>query len=189
MNNYFPIEAVAAQLTNDYDWSHSFIRECYFTTGRNLKEFYDSSQTAFLGDTDGPQNVRLIVACAGNPLNTGIEFMLRDIGVFLIQRLHELSFDYKSDKHAGHIVTFGGPLDEEHACFFTAKSVLIKFLGRTYQGPQLRLGGEMPSEEAPIAIRLDGCWRQCPICGNAWEERPTVDFSRCPKCGELSQTT
>lgn len=186
MNNYSPIQEVIDRLKHDYDWTHSFIRECYFATARNLKEFEDASGNVLLGDTAGSQDVRLIIACAGNLYDTGIEFLMRGIGVFSVQKLDELSFAYDFDTHSGHLVRFAPRANDGGECFFSAKSVIVRFLQRDYQGIGLRLGSEFPADDTAIAESLHDCWRQCSLCGNAWEEIPAIEFSRCPTCGHLT---
>lgn len=49
------------------------------------------------------------------------------------------------------------------------------------------LGPEIPSPEALPATPLDGDWRQCSQCCDAWKESESVVFSRCPSCGRLTE--
>lgn len=184
--NYQAIEHVISRMKNDYDWSHSFIRECYFTTSHCMCEFIDDTGESRLGDADGRQHVRLIVASAGNPANCGIEFLFRGVTVFSIQKLSELSLAYEFDPHSGHSVRFTG-VNTDGECWINAESVMVRFLGRSYLGIDLLLGHEFPTEVAHDAVAVEACWRQCGNCSNAWAENPNVEFSRCPDCGELTK--
>lgn len=188
MNNYHRIEDVLERLKNDCDWTHSFIRECYFTTSHSMCEFADDSGKTQLGDVDGPQDLRLTIACAGSHIDTGIEFLFRRIGVFSIQTFDELSFHYECDPHSGHMVRFSSTKSYDE-CYINAESVFVRFLGRKYLGINLLLGFEFPTLEACTAEIVEGCWRQCGNCSNAWEESPRVEFSRCPDCGHVTRLT
>lgn len=187
MSNYYPIESVIERLRDEYDWTHSFIRECYLSTARNLKQIVDAGEI-IIGDTQAPQNGRLIVSSAGNATNLGIEFVLHDIIKFSIQSIDELRFNYECDGHSCHLIRFAGLSDNDvPSCFFLAKKVDVLFLGKTYQGIALRIGYEYPFEDTVDAINLEGCWRLCSACSNAWEENPSIIFSRCPHCGFLTK--
>lgn len=39
------------------------------------------------------------------------------------------------------------------------------------------------------AAPVDGRWRQCSRCTEAWEDDPGVDLSGCPSCGALTTLT
>jgi len=186
MNNYYRIEDVIDRLKHEYDWTHSFIRECYFATDHCMCEFVsDSGETKF-GDAGGQQNVRLAIACAGNADDTGIEFVFRDVSVFSIKALDELQFQYDYDVHSGHSVQFSSA-EGNRDCYINAKSVFAKFLGRTYLGIDLLLGFEFPTSGAFEAEAVENCWRQCSNCSNVWQENPKIEFSRCPDCGEVTR--
>ena len=186
MSAYFPIADVLDRLRSDYDWTHSFIRECYFAASHVMTEYVDGSGTRLTGDTPGPLHARLIVASAGNKLNTGIEFIFHEVAAFSIQTFDELSFDYDYDQRAGHVVYF---TDSQSAddCYLRAESVLVRFLGRSYLGPDQLLGFVFPTSEAVPATKIEGCWRQCTNCKNIWEESPELEFSRCPDCGAVTR--
>jgi hypothetical protein len=49
-------------------------------------------------------------------------------------------------------------------------------------GPSLRLAGEVPSPQAVSATALEDDWRLCSACGEAWQEPPSIEWSRCPAC-------
>jgi hypothetical protein len=187
MNNYQTIETVADRLQKNYDWWHSFIRECYFYTPRNFRDISDSTGASILGESLAGNSARLIVACAGSSSDTGIEFVLHNIGPFAIENLAELSFAYVHDVHAGHIVRFDAANGDDRRCFFVARSVQVKFLGREYQGPGFLVGFEDPTAETVAAIHVDGRWRQCPQCSNIWEADGINTISRCPSCGTLTR--
>lgn len=186
MNKYYRIQDVVERLTNDYDWTHSFVRECYFATSHSMCEFVDDSGETKLGDVDGAQDLRVVIACAGNAVDSGIEFIFKDISVFSVQTLDELHFQYDYEVHSGHEVRFSNA-EQGRECFINAKSVFVQFLGRKYLGIDLMLGFEFPTSEAVDAVAVEGCWRQCTKCSNAWEESPKVEFSRCPDCGEVTR--
>ncbi len=186
MNNYHPIADVLDRLKGDYDWTHSFIRECYFTSSHVMTEYADGSGTRLTGDIPGPLHARLVVAIAGNELNTGIEFLFGKIAAFSIQTFDELSFEYDYDRRAGHLVYFASGQSTDD-CYMRAESVLVRFLGRSYLGPRQLLGFVFPTSKAVPATKVEGCWRQCGNCSNIWEENPKVEFSRCPDCGEVTR--
>lgn len=186
MNSYYHIQDVVERLRDEYDWTHSFVRECYFATSHHLCEFVDDAGNTKIGDVYGPQDLRLVIACAGNATDTGIEFIFRDISVFSVQVFDELHFEYEFDVHSGHTVHFANA-KRGRECYIIAKSVLVQFLGRTYLGIGLRLGFEFPTSEAFEAQIIEGCWRQCANCSNAWQENPRIEYSRCPACGELTK--
>ena len=48
--------------------------------------------------------------------------------------------------------------------------------------------GEVPAPEAVSASRLDGNWRQCSGCADAWEENRAIEYSYCPACSRLTWT-
>jgi hypothetical protein len=54
-------------------------------------------------------------------------------------------------------------------------------------GPAARLGFEVPSPAAISAIRLDGTWRQCSGCADAFEADEESVYVLCPKCGCLTK--
>lgn len=186
MNDFIALVDVSERLKSDFDWTHSFIRECYLTTDRNMHEFIDDSGRTVLGDTQGWQQARLAVACAGNPNEWGVEFVFYRVKVFSIQPLEELVFEHEYDKSAGHTVRFSGKSTSSE-CWINAESVLVRFLGRSYHGIDLLLGYELPTANACEAERLDACFRQCGHCKNAWAETPNVVFSRCPSCGLMTK--
>ncbi len=62
MNKYLPIEQVVDSLKNDFDWNHSFIRECYFASKHCMVEFLDDSGERVVGDTDGPLYTRIVIS-------------------------------------------------------------------------------------------------------------------------------
>lgn len=186
MNNYQRIEDVSERLANEFDWPHSFIRECYITTSHTMCEFVDNSGEVQLGDVDGPRNVRLIVACAGNAIDVGIEFIFRDVSIFSLQAFDELQFTCNCQGTSGYSVHFTNAT-ESRECYIYAKMVLVKFLGRKYLGIDQLLGFELPTSDACGAETVEGCWRQCSNCSNAWEENPKTEFSRCPDCGKVTR--
>lgn len=187
MNSYYPIEAALEQLQGNYNWGHSFIRECYLSTFRNFREITNDRGLIEIADTQGPQFCRLIVACAGNESHLGIEFAFHDMSSFAIQRLDELRFDYSFDPRAGHRVSFAdSDTQSTLLTYFVAKQVDVCFLEHMYQGVRLRLGYEYPFESPVDASKLEGHWRLCSKCSNAWEENPLTVFSRCPSCEFLT---
>ena len=186
MNSFQPITTALDKLNNDYDWTHSFVREFYLTTSRFMSEFLDDSGHTQLGDREGDRCIRLIVAASGNPSDFGIEFMFRRVSVFSIQSLDELSFCHDYDVHAGHSIRFKAGNDDGE-CWINSESVFVRFLGKSYSGPCLILGYEAPNDDAYDAIAIESCWRQCTNCSNAWAENPVIQFCRCPDCGELTK--
>lgn len=186
MKNYIDIVEFKDRWSASFDWSHSFIRECYFTTPRHLNEIVDpESGKVVLGDVSGPLNVRLVVASSGNPDVYGVEFLLANVTAFSYQRVESLTFEYEHAGSAGHLVRFS--IDNEAECWFISESVLVKLLGKSYCGIHLILGHESPVINAEKSTAVDGCWRRCGRCANIWEEARNVIYSRCPNCGELTE--
>jgi hypothetical protein len=54
-------------------------------------------------------------------------------------------------------------------------------------GTRSRLKSEVPSPDAVLATQLDGRWRQCSSCCDAWEEELDDAFAYCPSCGHLTE--
>jgi hypothetical protein len=185
MNNYCSIEDATDRLLRDFDWSHAFIRECYLTTLHSLVEYVDSDGKPVVGDADGPLNARLAIAFAGNAEETGVEFVFHSVNVFAIQKLEELTYEYEYSQRSGHLIRFSN--HDNGQCYIQALTVLVRFLGRGYLGAKQLVGFELPTDKWHIATKADGCWRQCGNCKNIWEESPSIEFSRCPDCGEVTR--
>lgn len=186
MNSYIPIENVVDRLKCDFDWPHSFIRECSFASKHCMVEDVDESNRNVLGDVYGPQYAKLVVASAGNSQNYGIEFVFCDVVIFMIQTFDELEFDYHYDKHAGHVVSFSH--SQSHAeCYIIAKSVMIRFLGKSYLGQDLLLGFEMPCDETYESVCVESDWRRCSNCMNIWQVSPQIEIAKCPECGVVTK--
>jgi hypothetical protein len=186
MNNYISIEEVAERLKNDFDWSHSFIRECYFASKHCMVEFVDRASNRVVGDTDGPQFARIVIASAGNPMVFGIEFLFCNIRVFSVQSFTNLSFRYTYDRSTGHQISFSDP-HEERECWIVADSVRVRFMGRAFLGPGFVLGFEIPNDDVNDSIRIEGDWRQCLNCNNIWKVESGIDTIRCPDCGVITK--
>lgn len=72
----------------------------------------------------------------------------------------------------------------------TLKIVCSQLLWRTrrdWLGKKSFLKSEVPMPEAVSAHSLQGNWRQCTSCSDAWEEPLHEEFSYCPGCGALTQ--
>jgi hypothetical protein len=54
-------------------------------------------------------------------------------------------------------------------------------------GRKAFLTHEVPSVDSFPAKPLEGNWRQCTNCADAWEERRHIQFSLCPGCGNLTE--
>jgi hypothetical protein len=54
-------------------------------------------------------------------------------------------------------------------------------------GTKSHLKSEVPSPDAISATQLDGKWRQCSSCCDAWEEEMDEEFAYCPSCGHLTE--
>jgi len=54
-------------------------------------------------------------------------------------------------------------------------------------GHRAFLGSEVPSVDAVAASKIEGKWRQCSVCSDAWEEEDRICFSLCPGCGRLTE--
>ncbi len=186
MKEYIGIEEALSRLRSEFDWYHSFIRECYFSTLHCFQGSPDGSGDDTLGDAWSPLNLRIVVAATGNPVVFGIEFLCVGVKVFSLQRLDELAFDCQCEKEWVTLSLGNASINTED-CWVMCREIHVAFLGREYLGPWLRLGFEFPHAEAIEATSIDECWRQCTSCYNAWSENPEVQYSRCPDCGELTK--
>jgi hypothetical protein len=54
-------------------------------------------------------------------------------------------------------------------------------------GVTSRFRSEVPSSDAVPATLIDGRWRQCSSCFDAWEEALDEPFGYCPSCGRLTE--
>jgi hypothetical protein len=186
MNSYVPIEDIVDRLKSDFDWPHSFIRECSFASKHCMVEYVDDSGRTVVGDVYGPQYAKLVIASAGNSQNYGIEFLFCDVENFSIKTFDELRFVYDYDKHHGHTVDFSD-YDSGPECYIVAKSVMIRFLGKSYLGQDLLLGFEMPCDETVESVCVEIDWRRCSNCMNIWQASPLVEIARCPECGVMTK--
>jgi hypothetical protein len=186
MKSYIKIEEAIPRLRNEFNWEHSLIRELYFTTLHCYQRCESGASDQVVGDAWAPRDVRIVVAAAGNACVHGIEFLCREVEAFSVQRLDGLRFECEVEKGTARL-NFGSTSANGGACWVVAKEVRVAFLGKEYLGPFLRLGHEAPREDAISAAKIDECWRQCGKCSNAWIERPDIEYSRCPECGQLTK--
>jgi hypothetical protein len=186
MSNYLTIEEALPRLQNDFNWFHSFIRELYFTTLHCFDRLQNDPNDDRVGDAWFPRNLRMVVAASGHPTIFGIEFLCFGVTVFSLQGLEELVFNCKCEKGSVSL-SFGNAAMNIKDCWIVSKDVQVAFLGKEYLGPSLRIGFELPQKNAIVATSIDELWRQCTNCSNAWRENPTVDYSRCPQCGQLTK--
>ena len=56
-----------------------------------------------------------------------------------------------------------------------------------WTGAAARLGWEMPLPEAVPAHLIEGEWRQCSACADAFECSVKINYVRCPSCGMLTE--
>ena len=54
-------------------------------------------------------------------------------------------------------------------------------------GSKIYLDGDVPAPNAVPAYCIEGKWRQCSNCADAWEEPSQGAFSTCPACGALTR--
>lgn len=54
-------------------------------------------------------------------------------------------------------------------------------------GVKAFLGQEVSSSQMIAAVTLDGNWRQCSGCAEAWEEHDEIEIARCPNCKQLTE--
>ncbi len=186
MSGFVSIQEALPRLHREFDWYHSFIREFYLSTPRCYEAFKNDTGKDAIGEAWAPRDLRMVVAVAGNPTVFGIEFLCYYVRVFSVQKLDELAFDCRLERDLVQI-SLGGALADGGNCWVAAKEVRVAFLGKEYLGPLLRLGHEAPREDAINAAKIDDYWRQCTDCSNAWIERPDIDYSRCPECGQLTK--
>lgn len=57
----------------------------------------------------------------------------------------------------------------------------------TWTGLKARFGAEVPRPECVSATALEGTWRQCSSCAEAFEAQPEETYVVCPKCNELTE--
>ncbi len=186
MTNYIQIEEALPTLINEFDWPHSFIRELYFTSCHSLQQHEDNLGQDMICEGFAPLNLRLMIAASGNPKVFGIEFICEDVKLFSFQTLDELQFKCNIDRDGVFCDFVDHAISFDKGCCVASRDVRVAFLGEEYLGPMSRLGYEIPSEDAIKAMKLEGYWRQCPTCFNAWEERLDIQYSRCPECGRLT---
>lgn len=185
MSDYQPIVRVVELLKNQFDWRHSFIRECCFVSERQLVSIRDESGEETQGDISGPLNLRVVVAAAGNRGFWGIDILFRKVSVFSIGTLADLSFYHRYVPNHEHFVTFSGP-ENQSECWIASQEVLVRFVGSSYQGPTLLLGHPIPAEVAYKATVVEEAWRRCENCLNIWEVPLDEPRCRCPDCAEIT---
>lgn len=186
MTTYIGIEHAVQRLQQEFDWYDSFIRELYFSTLHCYHSYKSDAGMNVIGDTWAPLDLRLVIAAAGSPVVFGVEFLCHDVQGFSLQRLDELAFESRLERDRIYL-NFANASARDGACWVVAKEVRVAFLGSDYLGPFLRLGNEVPRDDAKGATMIDKYWRQCSHCSNAWIERPEIEYSRCPDCGELTR--
>lgn len=185
MTNFIKIKEAVKRLSTEFNWFHSFVRELYFSSAHCFQRPAGDG-TSPVGDVWSSTDLRMVVAAAGNPKIFGIDVIFFDVQSFSVNRLDELTFSCRFG--IGELrVSFTSQAGDNGGCWVVAKDARVSFLGDEYVGPWLRLGNEVPRDEAIDAVTIDGCWRQCSYCSNAWAERPAVEYSRCTKCGRLTK--
>jgi hypothetical protein len=186
MKSYLTIEKALQRLQSEFNWYHSFIRELYITTLHCYNKLQNDPNDNGVGDAYFPHDLRMVVAAAGNPTIFGIEFLCFNVMAFSLQEFNELAFDCKCT--TGNVkLNFGNAPIHTQDCWVVSKEVQVAFLGKEYLGPMLRIGFELPKNDAIVATSIDELWRQCTNCSNAWRENPNVAYSRCPHCGQLTK--
>ena len=189
--DYHNLLDVQEQLSQDVLWYDSFIQELYLVSGACRA----ATKTGVLGTADLPEGqtarIRVSFCCrTGSQLFTrgvvGADIMIWRLRSYVIQGIDELSFNVAA---AGQSVCLDFSNKELHdrETQFVAEEIGVKLLGREFLGPDHRIGYEFPSSTAATATALVDCWRQCKSCQNAWEEKPSVEYSRCPDCGVVTK--
>lgn len=170
-------------LQSQVDWTHSFIREFYFVSHR----YFEKHHLGFAENFPGSPFATVRIVWAVVALHTddlrGLEFNLIDAKCFEFQPVDDspprIVHDPTSPtKWRVNIPAIG------FCC--VSREILYTVLGNEYLGPCLRLGYEAPNDDHIAATVVDGHWRQCSNCSNAWEEFDSVPYARCPSCGELT---
>jgi len=54
-------------------------------------------------------------------------------------------------------------------------------------GPKSRLGSEVPEPSCALATTIDGGWRQCSACADAFEADPRDIYVLCPSCSRMTE--
>jgi len=162
------------------DRYHSLVREFFVhswisATGANEKR-------GEINDHPGKNAARIIVLCPDGQDHCAIEFACQGVSSYACQT--ECEVIPECEFHCDGRVTL--KLDGDRV-FVTAERVFVRVLGDEYRTRRLLCGYDVPDDAAGRAVTLEGGWRQCTECGDAWEENPRVEFSRCPSCGELTR--
>ncbi len=71
--------------------------------------------------------------------------------------------------------------------FIISANQLFYQVQSEYLGMKARLNSEVPSPKAIPARIIDGQWRQCSSCSEAWEVDGNHIYSVCPKCLSLTE--
>lgn len=192
MSNYFEdyheLLDVEKQLRRDFDWNHASIRELYFVNGYALSYLEDRAEEPVTGEICVGTNLRFTVDATDNNGHSGLEFLCRGVDDFQFTTLGDgLLLRCKKDGNSSIALDLVDPDYDFQAFYLSAKRIQVRMLaeGHFKQWPQL--GYEFPSNNTEPAKTLDGPWRQCGKCGDAWEENPIIEYARCPTCGCLTK--
>ena len=173
-----------SSLLSQIDWTHSFVREFYFASHR----YFDKHDLGYTENfPDSPfATVRIIwavVAINSEADMCGLEFNCLDAKSFEFQPVEDSSPLVVHDRNSRTPWSVRIP---SIGFYCNSREILYSQLGKEYLGPHLRLGHEAPNDNFIVATAIEGHWRLCSSCSNAWEEFDTVPFARCPSCGELT---
>lgn len=163
------------------DWTDAFVRECYAVSTSFL--FRSKSDSKVLQACGlGGFTVRVLVMLGVDKHVAAVEFLFEKVG---------------------HIVVAPG-IEIEPACtidtwektvFFTScrnyyisgHRLSYELLDENSWGPDLKYGSHVPDENAIPATVIQGAWRLCSSCCEAWEACPGEQFSICPSCLQMTK--
>jgi len=94
---------------------------------------------------------------------------------------------------SGSVEIITAPVEETRISMSFDSALKIICRGLSYRfrsdwlGQKAFLTSEVPSDEAIGAHVVQGAWRQCSHCRDAWQEEASREFSCCPHCGKLTE--
>lgn len=178
-------ESTWEELVSRIDWHHSFLREIYMVSER----FFCRTKDGEIGEAnpDSPLfTTRIIwsIVTKDESEMRGLEFQCLDSYqtevITDLERNPYLLCDDSKDTKWNLVIPRNG-------IGVVARKMLYRSIGEEYLGRRQLLGHSGPDEHWISAVALTGFWRQCTSCWEAWEELPSVEYSVCPKCFELTK--
>jgi len=164
---------------------------------KELHAICGSSCDAAGASGGGPMNLRVLLQhCNHN--RAPQELVFRAVRRFSYDRGYYRDGDFDEDTTATgeyfieHLPTHAEPFHSLQVDFGEGHLIiqaeqLFYREHPSWFGACARFAGEIPSPEMTSALPLDGDWRQCNECGEAWQQSNEKEFSYCPKCDLLTE--